>query len=130
MLLLAGRSWHALTNRPSEGKFQLNKANCEEHYINLSTRTLDFMRSSACYVINKMPSELRYERTDAATSSSLAQKCWELLRPFCFKLCAATPNNTQQHATTCDRVCKRTQHVHPTTLGVVANNFASVCTGL
>ena len=28
-----------------------------------------------------------------------------------FKLWATAPNNTQQHATTCNRVCKRTQHV-------------------
>ena len=32
-------------------------------------------------------------------------------------------NNSQQHATTCNRVCKRTQHV-------TANNVVSVCTGL
>ena len=33
----------------------------------------------------------------------LAQQCWELFRPFarCLKLCATTPNNTQQHATGC-----------------------------
>ena len=36
-----------------------------------------------------------------------------------FKLCATTPNNTQQHATL---VCKRSQHV-------TSNNVASVCSG-
>ena len=34
-----------------------------------------------------------------------------------------THNNTQQHAITCKRVCKRTHHV-------TANNVASVCKGL
>jgi len=32
-------------------------------------------------------------------------------------------NNTEQHPTTCNRVCKRPQHV-------TSNNVASVCTGL
>ena len=49
-----------------------------------------------CYVLNEMPIELRYEQMGAATPSTLlAQKMWELLRPFCFKLCATTPNNTR-----------------------------------
>ena len=111
MFLLAGRCWHALTNHASEGKFKLNKANCKELCTNLSTRAFDFMRTLACYVLNEMPIELRYEQTDAATPNSLLEKfskCWKLLRPFRFKLCA----------TTCDRECKRTQYVHLTTLRV------------
>ena len=40
-----------------------------------------------------------------------------------FKLCATTPNKTQQHVTTCSRMCKRTHHV-------TSNNVAPVCTGL
>ena len=39
------------------------------------------------YVLNEMPIELRYESMDAATPNTLlAEKMWELLRPFCFKL--------------------------------------------
>ena len=42
-----------------------------------------------CCVLNEMPIELRYEQMGAATPNTLlAQKMWELLRPFCFKLCA------------------------------------------
>ena len=48
------------------------------------------------------------KRTQQLQTHCWPKKCWELLRPFCFKLCA----------TTCDRECKRTQHVHLTTLGV------------
>lgn len=49
-----------------------------------------------CYVLNEMPIELRYEQMDAATPNTLlAEKMWELLRPFCFKLCAITPKNTR-----------------------------------
>ena len=45
-----------------------------------------------CYVLNEMP----IEQMDAATPNTLlAEKMWELLRPFCFKLCATTPNNTR-----------------------------------
>ena len=46
-----------------------------------------------------------------------------------YKLSATTPYNTQQHATTCNRVCKRTQHV-TSTIELLANNIAFVCTGL
>ena len=48
-----------------------------------------------------------------------------------FKLCAATPNNTQQQS--CNRVCKRTQYVTfliQQCLELLANNVASVCTFL
>ena len=55
-----------------------------------------------CYVLNEMPIELRYEQMGAATPNTLlAQKMWELLRPFCFKLCATTRDDTQQHETGC-----------------------------
>ena len=56
----------------------------------------------------------------------LVQQCRELLRPFVRSLTFdrfQTHNNTQHHAITCKRVCKRTQHVS-------SNNVASVCTGL
>ena len=54
--------------------------------------------------------------------------CWPaMLRPFArgksltgFKHCAATPKHTPK---TCNRVCKRMQHV-------TSNNVASVCAGL
>ena len=50
------------------------------------------------------------------------QKCWELLAEK-FDRFQTLRNNTQQHPTTCNRVCKRTQNV-------TSNNVASVCTGL
>ena len=57
--------------------------------------------------------------------------CW-LKNLTGFKLCATTPNNTQQHATTCsNRVCKRTQHVTSNNVGSCwANKVASDCMGL
>ena len=82
----------------------------------------------------------------------LAQQCWELLRPFArnlkprangrnivggccvrlhvtksltgFKLCATTPNNTQQGVQT-NATCNIQQSWE-----LLANNVASVCTGL
>ena len=49
-----------------------------------------------CYVLNEMPIELRYEQMDAATPNTLlAEEMWELLRAFCFKLSATTPNNAR-----------------------------------
>ena len=38
------------------------------------------------------------------------KKCWELLAEK-FERFQTLRNNTQQHPTTCNRVCKRTQHV-------------------
>ena len=44
-----------------------------------------------------------------------SQHCWELLRPFArnlkFEQFQTLRSNSQQHATTCNRVCKRTKHV-------------------
>ena len=44
-----------------------------------------------------------------------SQHCWELLRPFARNLkieqFQTVRSNSQQHATTCNRVCKRTKHV-------------------
>ena len=48
-----------------------------------------------------------------------------------FKLCATTPNNTQQQS--CNRVCKRTQYITfliQQCLELLANNVASDCLGL
>ena len=39
-------------------------------------------------------------------------------------------SNSQQLATTCNRMCKRAQHVTSNNVGSVANNVASVCTGV
>ena len=50
------------------------------------------------------------------------RSCW-LKSLTGFKLRSTTPNITQPHATTCNRVCRRTQHV-------TSNNVASVCTGI
>ena len=47
---------------------------------------------------------------------------WELLGQK-FYWCQTLRNNSQQHAITCNRVCKRTQHM-------TTNNVASVCKGL
>ena len=74
------------------------------------------MRTLACYVLNEMPIELRYEQMDATTPNSLlAQKMLGAVASISFQ---TLRNNSQQHATTWDRECKRTQHVHLTTLGV------------
>ena len=44
-----------------------------------------------------------------------SQHCWELLRPFArnfkFEQFQTLRSNSQQHATTCNRVCKQTKHV-------------------
>ena len=63
------------------------------------------------------PTLLRY-----ASAITEQKKCWELLAEK-FDRFQTLCNNTQQHPTTCNRVCKRTQHV-------TSNNVASVCTGL
>ena len=47
-------------------------------------------------------------------------KSWKLLAEK-FDRFQTLRNNTQQHPATCNRVCKRTQHVR-------SNNVASVCT--
>ena len=46
----------------------------------------------------------------------LGQQCWELLRPFA-RAWKFVRFQTQQHAITCNRVCKRTQHVTSTNVG-------------
>ena len=46
----------------------------------------------------------------------LVQRRWELLRP-CWQWCANGCNNSQQHGTTCNKVCKRTQHVASNNVG-------------
>ena len=51
------------------------------------------------------PTLLRY-----ASAITKQKKCWELLAEK-FDQFQTLPNNTQQHPTTCNRVCKRTQHV-------------------
>ena len=63
------------------------------------------------------PTLLRY-------SSAIREqkKCWELLAEK-FDRFQTLRNKMQQHPTTCNGVCKRTQHV-------TSNNVASVCMGL
>ena len=46
------------------------------------------------------------------------KKCWEVLSQK-FDQFQVLSNNSQQHATICNRVCKRTQHVTPNNVGVV-----------
>ena len=58
------------------------------------------------------PTLLRY-----ASAITEQKKCWELLAEE-FDRFQTLRNNTQQHPTTCNRVCKRTQHV-------TSNNVAS-----
>ena len=55
-------------------------------------------------------------------SQNKLKKFWELLAQK-FYWCQTLRNNSQQHAITCNRVCKRTQHM-------TTNNVASVCKGL
>ena len=63
------------------------------------------------------PTLLRY-----ASAITEQKKCWELLAQK-FDGFQTLRNNSQQHPTTRNRVCKRTQHV-------TSNNVASVCTRL
>ena len=51
------------------------------------------------------PTLLRY-----ASATTEQKKCWELLAQK-FDWFQTLRNNSQQHATTCNRVCKRTQHL-------------------
>ena len=57
------------------------------------------------------PTLMRY-----ASTITEQKKCWELLAEK-FDRFQTLGNNTQQHPTTCNRECKRTQH--PAMLGVV-----------
>ena len=57
------------------------------------------------------PTLLRY-----ASAITEQKKCWELLAEK-FDRFQTLRNNTQQHPTTCNRVCKRTQHVTSNNVG-------------
>ena len=57
------------------------------------------------------PTLLRY-----ASAITEQKKCWELLAEKCDWF-QTLRNNTQQHPTTCSRVCKRTQHVTSNNVG-------------
>ena len=57
------------------------------------------------------PTLLRY-----ASAMTEQKKCWELLAEK-FDWFQTLRNNTQQHPTTCNRVCKRTQHVTSNNVG-------------
>ena len=62
-------------------------------------------------------SNLSYPQTDATTPNIAALRTNVAKRLTGFKLCRTTPNNTQQHSTTCNRVCKGTQHVTSNNVG-------------
>ena len=57
------------------------------------------------------PTLLRY-----ASAITEQKKCWELLAEKFYRF-QTLRNNTQQHPTTCNRVCKRTQHVTSNNVG-------------
>ena len=57
------------------------------------------------------PTLLRY-----ASAITKQKKCWELLAEK-FDWFQTLHNNTQQHPSTCNRVCKRTQHVTTDNIG-------------
>ena len=57
------------------------------------------------------PTLLRY-----SSAITKQKKCWELLAEE-FDRFQTLRNNTQQHPTTCNRVCKRTQHVTSNNVG-------------
>ena len=57
------------------------------------------------------PTLLRY-----ASAITKQKKCWELLAEK-FDQFQTLRNNTQQHPTTCNRACKRTQHVTSNNVG-------------
>ena len=58
------------------------------------------------------PTLLRY-----ASAITKQKKCWELLAEK-FDRFQTLRNNTQQHPTTCNRVCKRTQHITSNNVGI------------
>ena len=57
------------------------------------------------------PTLLRY-----ASAITEEKKCWELLAEK-FNRFQTLRENTQQHPTTCNRVCKRTQHITSNNVG-------------
>ena len=58
------------------------------------------------------------------------KKCRELSAQK-FDQFQTLPNNSQQHSTTCNRMCKRMQHVDiQQCWELLINNVASVCMGL
>ena len=72
---------------------------------------------TVCRAVQTDPTLLRY-----ALEITEQKKCWQFLAQM-FDRFQILRNNSQQHATSCNRVCKRTQHV-------TSNNVASICTGL
>ena len=64
---------------------------------------------------------LGYVQTGATTPSNVGSCKPTMLRPFArgekFDRFQTLRNNTQQHPTTCNRVCKRTQHVTSNNVG-------------
>ena len=62
-------------------------------------------------VVQTDPTLLRY-----ASAITEEKKCWELLAEK-FDRFQTLLNNTQQHPTTCNRVCKRTQNVTSNNVG-------------
>ena len=75
-------------------------------------------------VVQTDPTLLRY-----ASAITQQKKCWELLAEKFYRF-QTLRNNTQQHPTTCNRVWKRTQCNVQRCWELLANNVASVCTGL
>ena len=63
------------------------------------------------------PTLLRY-----ASAITERKKCWELLTEK-FDRFQTLRNNTQQHPTTCNRVCKQTQHVTSNDVASVERGF-------
>ena len=55
-------------------------------------------------------------QTDATTPNIIAPTMLRVVASV-LQWCANGRNNSQQHATTCDRVCKRTQHVMSNNVG-------------
>ena len=72
---------------------------------------------TVCRAVQTDPTLLRY-----ALEITEQKKCWQFLAQM-FDRFQSLRNNSQQHATSCNRVCKRTQHV-------TSNNVASICKGL
>ena len=66
------------------------------------------------------PTLLRY-----ASAIRKQKKCWELLAEK-FDRFQTLRNNTQQHPTTCNKVCKRTQHVTSNMLRPFARGFRAL----
>ena len=88
----------------------------------LVSRQLQFSILLVTLKSNSCHASLSYLWRDATTHNIVAPTVLRVVASL-LQWCSIGCNNSQQHATKCSRVCKRTQHV-------ASNNVASVCSRL